>query len=134
MRRDNLIESLSPMSRSRPPAPVASQRLVGGESPTLPMITTRAPVEITKNGSEAVTVPRLELTVEKENGVPAQRVVLHDGDIARIGSHPSNHLVVTDPLVSRFHFCAKLEQGGWRLLDSGSLNGTRVSAVRIRDV
>src|SRR5260370_578030 len=79
-----LVESLSPMSQSRPPAPIASQRLVGGESPTLPMVTTRAPVEITKSGSEAVTVPRLELTVEKENGVPAQRVVLHDGDIARI--------------------------------------------------
>jgi transcriptional regulator with GAF, ATPase, and Fis domain len=83
--------------------------------------------------SEAVTVPRLELTVEKENGAPARRVVLQDGDIARIGSHPSNHLVLTDPLVSRFHCCAKLEQGGWRLLDTGSLNGTRVGAVRVRD-
>jgi transcriptional regulator with GAF, ATPase, and Fis domain len=83
--------------------------------------------------SEAVTIPRLELTVEKENGAPAQRIVLQDGDIARIGSHPSNHLVLTDPLVSRFHCCAKLEQGGWRLLDTGSLNGTRVGAVRVRD-
>jgi transcriptional regulator with GAF, ATPase, and Fis domain len=83
--------------------------------------------------SEAVTVPRLELTVQKENGAPAQRVVVQDGDIARIGSHPSNHLVLTDPLVSRFHCCAKLEQGGWRLVDTGSLNGTRVGAVRVRD-
>jgi DNA-binding NtrC family response regulator len=83
--------------------------------------------------SEAVTIPRLELTVVKENGIPSGRVVVQDGDITRIGSHASNHLVLADPLVSRFHCCAKLEQGGWRLLDTGSLNGTRVGAVRVRD-
>src|SRR5262249_54992426 len=119
------------MTRSRSPVPTSSQRIVEGECPTLPMAAIRPLVGSSKD-SEAVTIPRLELTVEKENGLPAERVVLQDGDIARIGSHPSNHLVLTDPLVSRFHCCAKLEQGGWRLLDTGSLNGTRVGAVRVR--
>src|SRR5689334_22108850 len=102
------------MPRSRSPVPVSSQRLVGGESPTIPMRAIEVPRASAKD-SEAVTIPRLELTVKKENGAAAERVVLQDGDIARIGSHPSNHLVLSDPLVSRFHCCAKLEQGGWRL-------------------
>jgi len=82
---------------------------------------------------QAVSVPRLELTVERENDTAVTRTVIQEGDIARIGSHPSNHLVLADPLVSRFHFCAKLEGDGWRIFDTGSMNGTRVDGVRIRD-
>src|SRR4051794_19609096 len=120
------------MASSRPPVPGFSDRLIEGESPTLPM----APRGVTLGVSpkrEAVEIPRLELTVEHENGVVCRRLVAHDGDIARIGSHPSNHVVISDPLVSRFHCCAKLEQGGWRVVDTGSLNGTRVEGVKVRD-
>jgi DNA-binding NtrC family response regulator len=74
---------------------------------------------------------RLELTVEKENGVIAAKRVVLDGDHFRIGSHPSNELVVDDLSVSRFHCRIVHERGTWRITDSGSLNGTRVQGVRV---
>lgn len=82
---------------------------------------------------DALDVPRIELLVEREGGRRVQRVVVQDGDMCRIGSHASNDLVLDDPLVSRFH--CRLERIGtrWRLLDVGSLNGTQMQGVRVRD-
>ncbi len=80
-----------------------------------------------------ITVPRLELTVEREGGQPAQRAVVLDGEFFRIGSHPVNNLVLTDELVSRFHLSLTRTPAGFRVSDSGSLNGTRVAGVRVRD-
>jgi transcriptional regulator with GAF, ATPase, and Fis domain len=80
-----------------------------------------------------VPVPRLELTVEREGGQPAQRSVELDGDFFRIGSHPGNDLVLTDERVSRFHLSLTRIAAGFRVSDSGSLNGTRVAGVRVRD-
>ena len=68
--------------------------------------TTAAPVEVTAGRTSATTpqmegasvaVPRLELCVEREAGQPAQRSVVLDGEFFRIGSHPVNNLVLTDP-------------------------------------
>jgi transcriptional regulator with GAF, ATPase, and Fis domain len=78
-------------------------------------------------------VPRLTLTVERENGQFLQRTVIHDGDLCRIGTHASNDLVLNDPAVSRFHCRLVREEGGWRVRDTGSLNGTKIDGVRIRD-
>jgi transcriptional regulator with GAF, ATPase, and Fis domain len=80
-----------------------------------------------------ITMPRIELTVEREGGQPAQRAVVLDGEFFRMGSHPVNNLVLTDPLVSRFHLSLFRTPAGFRVSDSGSLNGTRVSGVRVRD-
>ena len=82
---------------------------------------------------DVVVVPRLELVVEREAGQPAQRQVILDGDFFRIGSHPGNNLVVDDKLVSRFHCSIARDGAGWRLTDTGSLNGTRLGNVRVRD-
>ena len=81
----------------------------------------------------SVQIPRLELCVEMEAGRPADLRVALDGDVLRIGSHPSNHLVLSDPMVSRFH--CQLVRGAerWMVTDTGSRNGTRVSGVRVRD-
>jgi transcriptional regulator with GAF, ATPase, and Fis domain len=82
---------------------------------------------------ETVAVPRIELVVEQEDGQPSNRVVVQDGEVCRVGSHPSNHLVIADPLVSRFHCRLSLDRGVWKLYDEGSLNGTRIAGVRVRD-
>ncbi len=83
--------------------------------------------------SDVVAVPRLELLVEREADHPVQRQVILDGDFFRIGSHPGNNLVVDDKLVSRFHCSIAREGAGWRLTDTGSLNGTRLGGIRVRD-
>jgi DNA-binding NtrC family response regulator len=82
---------------------------------------------------DIVSIPRLSLTVSHEAGKPVSRDVLFDGDMCRIGTHSSNDLVLADPAVSRFHCRLIREEGAWRVRDWGSLNGTRVDGVRIRD-
>jgi transcriptional regulator with GAF, ATPase, and Fis domain len=106
-----------------PPLPtVPSEWTAGRTSATVPQI---------EGGS--IAVPRLELCVEREAGQPAQRAVVLDGEFFRVGSHPGNNLVLTDPLVSRFHFSLARTATGFRISDTGSLNGTRVSGLRVRD-
>jgi DNA-binding NtrC family response regulator len=81
----------------------------------------------------AIELPRIELYVEREAGKDAPRTVVVDSDYIRIGSHASNDLVLSDPLVSRFHCQLTRGPSGFRLLDTGSLNGTRVGGTRTRD-
>jgi transcriptional regulator with GAF, ATPase, and Fis domain len=73
------------------------------------------------------------LRVEREGGAPSERIVVFDGDVCRIGSHASNDLALADPTVSRFHCRLTREASVWRITDTGSLNGTRLGGVRIRD-
>ena len=80
-----------------------------------------------------MAVPRLELCVEREAGQPTSKSVVLDGEFFRIGSHPVNNLVINDRLVSRFHCSLTRSATGFRLSDTGSLNGTRVGGVRVRD-
>ncbi len=82
---------------------------------------------------DTVAVPRLSLFVEREAGKGVSRPVLYDGDLCRVGTHSSNDLVIHDPAVSRFHCRLVREEGAWRVRDWGSLNGTRLEGVRIRD-
>ncbi len=83
--------------------------------------------------AEAVAIPRLELVIEKESGRDVERSLVLEGDAFRIGSHPSNDLVLDDPMVSRFHCMLARGESGWALSDSGSLNGTSLDGVRVRD-
>ncbi len=83
--------------------------------------------------ARSLAAPRLHLSVEREGGVPTTRSATVDGDRVRVGSHDSNDLVLVDPMVSRFHFQLVREQAAWRLLDTGSRNGTSLHGVRIRD-
>ena len=48
-----------------------------------------------------------------------------------IGSHPSNEIVLDDPMVSRFHCRIAREGGAWRIVDLSSKNGTRVDGVKV---
>jgi DNA-binding NtrC family response regulator len=51
----------------------------------------------------------------------------------RIGSHPDNDIVLQDPSVSRFHAQVFRTDGGVRLKDLGSTNGTTLRGGRILD-
>jgi len=59
--------------------------------------------------------------------------LVYEGELCRIGTHSSNDLVLRDPSVSRFHCKLTRDGSGWRLTDNGSLNGTRLDGVRVRD-
>jgi DNA-binding NtrC family response regulator len=76
-------------------------------------------------------VARLRLVLEREDGTEASKQIILEGGELRIGSHPSNDLVVADPRVSRFHCRIDRTGRAWRIVDEGSLNGTFVSGVRI---
>lgn len=78
-------------------------------------------------------VPRIELVVRREAGVEVERRIILDGNLCRIGSHASNDLVLSDPMVSRFHCELLRAESGWRIHDSGSLNGTWANDPRLRD-
>ncbi|MFO0663659.1 MAG: sigma 54-interacting transcriptional regulator [Polyangiaceae bacterium] len=82
---------------------------------------------------EHIALPRLTVLIERDGGAAVHRTVTHDGDECRIGTHPSNDVVLTDRAVSRFH--CKIQRDGivWRIVDSSSRNGTRLDGVRVRD-
>ena len=82
-----------------------------------------------------IAQPRLTLVVEGEPGasVPGPRTVVNEGDVCRIGTHASNDLVLNDPAVSRFHCRLVLEETGWHVRDAGSMNGTWLNGISIRD-
>ncbi len=77
-------------------------------------------------------VPKLTIEVRRESG-HGPRVAVHEGRVCRIGTHSTNDLVLRDPSVSRFHCKLTCDDNGWRLQDNGSLNGTELNGVRIRD-
>jgi DNA-binding NtrC family response regulator len=122
--------SAPPGSTPRPSAyaepPVPPQPLPAVRPPAQTLHTERQLIE-------TVSIPRLTLQVEREGGIGTQRAVVHDGDVCKIGSHASNDVVLRDPMVSRFHCRLVREAGVWTLRDSGSMNGTTLNGVRLRD-
>jgi DNA-binding NtrC family response regulator len=79
-------------------------------------------------------IPQLEITIARQSGKPCGRSTVVQGDRIRIGSHPSNDIILTDRLVSRFHCSLTATPSGWTLTDSGSRNGTFLGGARVRDV
>jgi transcriptional regulator with GAF, ATPase, and Fis domain len=77
-------------------------------------------------------VPRLTIEVTHANEGETERIV-HEGETCRIGTHSANDVAVRDPAVSRFHCRLSFVDGQWRLEDMGSLNGTVLDGVRVRD-
>ncbi len=83
--------------------------------------------------TDAVPISRIEVIVQREGGQPADRRMELDKELCRVGSHPSNDVVLADALVSRFHCQLVRDANRWRVADTGSLNGTVVAGVRVRD-
>ncbi|HEX3772988.1 MAG TPA: sigma-54-dependent Fis family transcriptional regulator, partial [Polyangiaceae bacterium] len=105
--------------RTRPPPPVAE-----------PTRSVTVPHFAAVGGSPA---PRIQIVVEREAGAPRSETFEFDNGYVRIGSHPSNDVILADPTVSRFHLAIERSSTGWHLLDQGSLNGMRVAGVTVRD-
>ena len=95
-------------------------------------------------GREGATIPSqseragdhsaVELVVDVERGVSSgRRWSGADAKRVLIGASPSCDLVLDDPQVSRLHCEIQLRAGRWQLVDLGSMNGTFVEGVRIRD-
>lgn len=84
-------------------------------------------------GEDPRPTPRRERStlIERERGIDKQLKHVFDGDVCRIGSHVSNDLVLEDPTISRFHCRIQREGGNWRVVDTGSTNGTRLHGVKI---
>jgi transcriptional regulator with GAF, ATPase, and Fis domain len=78
-----------------------------------------------------VVLPRLHVAIERERGVDRHVTRIFDGDVFRIGSNVSNDLVLDDPTISRFHCRIQREGDVWRIVDTGSTNGTRLHGVKI---
>ncbi len=78
----------------------------------------------------ALRVPRLDLEIIGP-GTHARMEL--SGRRVRIGSAPTNDLVLDDRLVSRFHCSLIADDTGFRLLDERSANGTFVNGVQVRD-
>jgi DNA-binding NtrC family response regulator len=100
-----------------------------GDRPTLADVHLRTVQQLAR----AVAIPRLELSVEREAGKDVEKKVVLEGDVFRLGSHTSNDLVLADRTVSRFHCLLSRSESGWGISDSGSMNGTHVNGVRVRE-
>src|SRR5690242_17347491 len=127
----------------RPPRPSGPPRSTR-ETPAPPLGPAEdpeAPDSVLSRGGRVGTVPlrplidigqaTLTVTVEREADNVVTRTLVHEGDVCRIGTHASNDLVLDDPSVSRFHCRIVPDAAGWRIEDSGSLNGTRLQELRI---
>ena len=113
----------SALSLGRSPSSPDSERLSSPGGGTLKTTPLRPLIDIAQ--------PKLSLVVETENGQAVGRAVTHEGDVCRIGTHPSNDITLEDPAVSRFHCRLVPDRDGWRVEDSGSLNGTHLQGLQI---
>jgi DNA-binding NtrC family response regulator len=128
--------------RSTPPPPLAEgpRRTESGTRPAVSLpgeqlfeLRQDAPAELAAGRSDAPVPPALVIDVLRDPGRRESRVVHDGGDLFRIGTHSSNDLVLRDPSVSRFHCRLTRDANGWHLMDNGSLTGTRLDGVRVRD-
>jgi len=92
-----------------------------------------APQATAPNARKRIASPRVELTVEREAGIEVSRTMTLDGERFLLGTHRKNDLVLEDPRVSRFHCSILRSENAWRVIDSGSLNGTHLAGVGVRD-
>jgi DNA-binding NtrC family response regulator len=78
-----------------------------------------------------LVVPKAKLLVV--SGPLQGREYVIDRDVFSIGSDAHNHLAVDDSTVSRRHCEIRLVEGGYRIRDLGSTNGTRVQGIKVTE-
>src|SRR4051794_39456423 len=87
---------------------------------------------VAPDGAVRVSFERLAVRVVRGPGV-GREIEIGAGEV-RIGSHPSNQLVLDDSRVSRFHLRLVADERGLRAIDLDSANGTSIAGMRVRDV
>jgi len=81
--------------------------------------------------SAALEVPAVRLVVVA--GPDKGRTLQNVQGTAKIGKAQGNHLVLTDPTVSRLQCEIQVRPDRVRIVDAGSTNGTMVNGVLVRD-
>jgi len=75
------------------------------------------------------TAPLIEAVLVMQNG---ERIVL-ETDSLKIGRQATCRIVFNDSNVSREHAQMRRTSDGWKLLDLGSTNGTKINGVKISE-
>jgi pSer/pThr/pTyr-binding forkhead associated (FHA) protein len=75
------------------------------------------------------TAPLIEAALVMQNG---ERIVL-ETDSLKIGRQATCRIVFNDSNVSREHAQMRRTTDGWKLLDLGSTNGTKINGVKITE-
>jgi hypothetical protein len=75
------------------------------------------------------TAPLIEAALVMQNG---ERIVL-ETDSLKIGRQATCRIVFNDSNVSREHAQLRRAADGWKLLDLGSTNGTKINGVKISE-
>ena len=75
------------------------------------------------------TAPLIEAVLVMQNG---ERIVL-ETDSLKIGRQATCRIVFNDSNVSREHAQMRRTADGWKLLDLGSTNGTKINGVKITE-
>ncbi len=89
-----------------------------------------AVAKVSDIAERANSSPRLvEAVLVLQNG---ERITL-DTDSLKIGRQTSCRLVINDSSVSREHAQLRRSAEGWKLLDLGSTNGTKINGVKITE-
>ncbi|HUS65671.1 MAG TPA: sigma 54-interacting transcriptional regulator [Kofleriaceae bacterium] len=94
---------------------------------------TRRATTIIASGGRVVSLRVLDLSVQVVGGADQGVAAALSGRELAIGADPSNHLVLNDASVSRFHCRIVADGAGYRVIDAGSANGTFLNGVRVRD-
>jgi transcriptional regulator with GAF, ATPase, and Fis domain len=84
-------------------------------------------------GSGGLTFKSCKIRVEITSGPAAGQVVALPGPEARVGSGAGCDLKLEDPTVSRHHLTLRVDEGGLRVVDAGSRNGTLLDGLKVRD-
>ena len=99
---------------------------------------TLTPVEADVENEEEIAVPEEELTagaamlVVKRGPNAGTRFVLTK-PVTTVGRHPESDMFLDDITVSRRHAEISNEDGSFRIVDMGSLNGTYVNKLRVEE-
>ncbi len=81
------------------------------------------------NNTVVATTPMIEAILVLKTG---ERILL-DGDAFKIGRQASCRVVFNDSNVSREHAQMRRTADGWKVLDLGSTNGTKINGVKITE-
>jgi DNA-binding NtrC family response regulator len=93
----------------------------------------RAVTQTLVRGGQTVRLVRA-CALEVTAGPDAGRQAVVDRALFRIGAHPSNDLVLSDPTVSQHHLEIRSEPDAYRIVDLDSSNGTFAGSLRLTEV
>ncbi|MGO3153582.1 MAG: FHA domain-containing protein [Galactobacter sp.] len=100
----------------------------------LPRVTDEVIAEYQLSQEERAAVGALPvgsaLLIAHAGGEPGARFLL-DSDVTTVGRHPESDIFLDDVTVSRRHARFNRGDDGFRVVDTGSLNGTYVNGDRV---